>query len=93
MQYNVEGEIMIPNLITIKNFPFRNEETQTLWGVPKNLPELTNLDGIKQGSVHDVVYKNINVNTLSHKKQSTQQHKVNIITLKPFFITQNKFYK
>ena len=58
--YNAEDTIAVPDLIQIRNAPFRTPEGMRDWGLPP-LTDSIDLTGINSRNVHDVIIKNINV--------------------------------
>lgn len=59
-KYDKENEQYTPNLISVRNHPFRTERNSSEWGVPLEHAEV-DLSRVKPGSVHDVIFKNISV--------------------------------
>jgi hypothetical protein len=59
--YPGENSLIIPHLISIRNYRFRNDDyCGDIWGIPKDMANV-NLDGIKIASVHDIKFRNITV--------------------------------
>lgn len=59
--YDCQDKLMVPHLISIHNYRFRCDGyCNDVWKIPKEIAPL-DLSGIKQATVHDVIFKNIKV--------------------------------
>ena len=59
-KYNAQNTVAVPNLLLIRNSPFRTKGNCAAWGLPP-VPETVDLSGINSRNIHDVTVKNINV--------------------------------
>ena len=59
--YDLQNTIEIPALVRFSNPVWRSRSNFELWGVPEHLLCDLKLDDIRQGSIHDVVCRNLTV--------------------------------
>lgn len=59
-EYVKQNEILVPLLIQVVNPVWNTPQNRILWDLPPE-PEELDMTGLKPKSVHDVVFKNINV--------------------------------
>lgn len=57
--YDRQDEHYIPNLVSVRNYPFKTPHSIEQWGL--YVGELPNMDGLHPGHIHDVVIDRVNV--------------------------------